>query len=286
MSNDSVKQRRKPDWLKVKTPIGSSYSHVYEKLRKRGVHTICTSGKCPNIGECWGEGTATMMILGDVCTRACRFCATKSGVPGKLDPEEPRNIAKTAKELDIKHLVLTSVDRDDLDDLGAGHWAKTIREAKDAIPGVTIEALIPDFQGREDLVQQIIDTDIEVISHNLETVEWLTPKIRSRAKYRLSLEVINYIARSQARAKSGIMVGLGESDDDVFKTMDDLLENGCEVMTIGQYLQPTNKQLPVERYVTPGQFDYYRKIGLDKGFKHVESAPLVRSSYHAQNHLK
>lgn len=282
---DTISSRRKPEWLKVKTPIGSSYSDVYKLLNKHGIHTICTSGKCPNIAECWSSKTATFMILGDICTRACKFCNVKTGRGEAPDASEPQHIAESVKTLGIKHVVLTSVDRDDLPDLGAGHWADVIREIKDQNPQVTMEALIPDFQGKPELIAKVIETGPEVISHNLETVQELTPGVRSRASYHSSLEVIRQIAASSSRAKSGIMVGLGETDSQVYQTMDDLLEAGCEIFTIGQYLQPTRENLPVERYVTPAVFKEYKRIGLEKGFRHVESSPLVRSSYHAQKHL-
>ncbi|MCF8331692.1 MAG: lipoyl synthase [Bacteroidales bacterium] len=281
-----VNSRRKPDWLKVKNPIGSSYSEVYKLLNEQHVHTICVSGKCPNIGECWSNKTATFMILGDVCTRACKFCNVKTGKGEQPDPEEPKHIAHSVKSLGVKHVVLTSVDRDDLPDLGVGHWCNVIREIKQQNPDVTMEALIPDFQAKAELVQKVIDTGVEVISHNLETVRSLTESVRSRAKYESSLKVIQQIAQSPARAKSGIMVGLGETDQEVYECMDDLLEEGCEVLTIGQYLQPTRKHLEVNRYVSPGKFKQYEQTGLQKGFCHVESSPLVRSSYHAHKHIK
>jgi lipoic acid synthetase len=281
-----VHSRRKPEWLKVKNPIGSSYSEVYKLLKEQHVHTICVSGKCPNIGECWSNKTATFMILGDVCTRACKFCNVKTGKGEQADPEEPKHIAHSVNTLGVKHVVLTSVDRDDLPDLGAGHWSQVIREIKKQNPQVTMEALIPDFQARKELVQIITDTEVEVISHNLETVRSLSKSVRSRASYDNSLKVIRQIADSKARAKSGIMVGLGETDSEVFECMDDLLEAGCEILTIGQYLQPTANHLEVKRYVSPGQFKEYEKIGLKKGFRHVESSPLVRSSYHAHKHIK
>lgn len=280
-----VQSRRKPEWLKVKTPIGSSYGDVYTTLRDKNIHTICVSGKCPNIGECWGNKTATFMILGDTCTRACKFCHVKTGRGPAPDSQEPQHIADAVKELGIAHVVLTSVDRDDLPDLGAGHWVAVIKAIQEQHPEVTIEALIPDFQGDTQRIQQVIDTGIAVISHNLETSRRLTRQVRSRARYETSLQVIRQVAKSPVRAKSGIMVGLGETDDEVYEAMDDLLAEGCEVITIGQYLQPTPKHLAVQRYVTPGQFAEYRRVGLQKGFRHVESAPLVRSSYHAHKHV-
>lgn len=278
--------QQKPSWLKVKMPIGSSYHDVYKKLKSKNINTICVSGRCPNIGECWEHKTATYMILGDICTRSCGYCNVKTGKGTLPDPEEPTRIAESVKEFGIKHVVITSVDRDDLDDLGAGHWERTIKAIKEKNPKVTMEALIPDFQGEAALIRKVLNPRPEVVAHNLETVRRLTPLVRSRAQYNLSLKVIKQISEAGVRAKSGIMVGLGETDDEVYETMDDLLENGCEVMTLGQYLQPTPNNLKVQRFVTPNQFTAYEKIALEKGFKFVESAPLVRSSYHAQKHIQ
>ncbi len=285
-AGNQVAGQRKPSWLKVKMPIGSSYHDVYKKLKNRNINTICVSGKCPNIGQCWEHQTATYMILGDICTRACGYCNVKTGKGAPPDGEEPAQIAGSVKEFGLKHVVITSVDRDDLDDLGAEHWEMTIRQIKKDNPEVTIEALIPDFQGKENLIEKVLNTRPEVVSHNLETVRRLTPEVRSRAQYHLSLKVIKQISDAGVRAKSGIMVGLGETDEEVYETMDDLLENGCEVMTLGQYLQPSPGNLEVKRFVTPGQFEEYERTGLEKGFKFVESAPLVRSSYHAHKHLQ
>ena len=277
--------QRKPDWLKIKLPKGTNFTQVKSIVQRYNLHTICTSGKCPNMGECWTAGTATLMILGDICTRSCKFCATKTGKPSPIDPEEPANVAKSIQLMGLKHAVLTSVDRDDLEDKGAGHWAQTIREIKKLTPNVTMEVLIPDFDGDTKLIQQVIDANPDIISHNLETVRRLTPQIRSRAKYDVSLNVINTIAQSGIIAKSGIMVGIGETFDEVVETMDDLLVAGCKVFTIGQYLQPTNSHLPVKEYIHPDIFEKYRLIGLERGFKNIESAPLVRSSYHAERHI-
>lgn len=257
---------------------------VKEQVGKHGLHTICTSGNCPNIGECWAAGTATFMILGDICTRSCKFCAVKTGKPFPVDEGEAKRLADTIRTMGIHHAVLTSVDRDDLSDKGAGFWARTIRTLKEELPALTMETLIPDFDAEATLVQKIIDAAPEVISHNLETVERLTPLVRSRAKYRRSLEVIRLISQSDLTSKSGIMLGLGETEQEILQTMDDLLEAGCQVLTLGQYLQPSMEHMPVEEYVHPDQFENYRRIALARGFKAVESSPLVRSSYHAEKH--
>lgn len=277
--------QRKPDWLKIKLPKGTNYAQVKSIVQRYNLHTICTSGKCPNMGECWAAGTATLMILGDICTRSCKFCATKTGHPLPPDVNEPQNVAESIRLMGLKHAVITSVDRDDLPDKGATHWAKTILEIKKLTPGTTMEVLIPDFDGIEELITLVIDAKPDIISHNLETVKRLTPLVRSRAKYDVSLQVIKTIADSGVVAKSGIMVGLGETRDEVLETMDDLLAVGCTVFTIGQYLQPTTSHLPVVEYVHPDVFEEYRQIGLQKGFIIVESAPLVRSSYHAERHV-
>lgn len=278
--------RRKPEWLKIRLPKGQLSVEVLNIVREHHLHTICTSGMCPNQGECWGCGTATFMIGGDICTRGCKFCNVKTGRPLPLDPREPENISRSVGLLRLKHAVITSVDRDDLDDLGAGHWVKVIEAVKAGNPEVTLEVLIPDFQGRKELVAGIIAAAPEVISHNLETVRRLTPSIRSRATYATSLEVIRQVAVSGIVAKSGIMLGLGEKREEVLETMDDLRAVGCSVMTIGQYLQPTASNVEVQEYVTPETFEEYHRIGLEKGFTHVESGPLVRSSYHAEKHVK
>lgn len=277
---------RKPDWLKIRIPSGKEYVKVKDIVARHKLHTICTSGQCPNMAECWGRGTATFMILGDICTRSCKFCATKTGKPAPVDPDEPNNLAESVKLMKLKHCVITSVDRDDLEDGGAEHWAETIRQVKAINPGTTIEALIPDFQGKHDLIQKVIDARPDVISHNLETVRRLTPQVRSAARYDRSLEVIRQIAASGLVAKSGIMVGLGETEQEIYQTMDDLLAVGCHVMTIGQYLQPTKQHLPVVEYFHPDTFNYWKEVGLKKGFKFVESQSLVRSSYHAEKHVE
>ena len=277
--------RRKPDWLKIKLPRGVKAAHVVGLLNDHCLHTICSSGMCPNKGECWGRGTATFMIGGDVCTRNCRFCNVKTGRPSALDRKEIDDIVTSVKELNLKHVVITSVDRDDLPDYGASHWATMISELKKGCQGVTMEVLIPDFRGRHDLIDLIIEQRPDVISHNLEAVRRLSPQVRSVATYDVSLDVIRHISSSGIRSKSGIMLGLGETYDEVLDTMDDLLAAGCEVMTIGQYLQPTENHFPVQDYVHPDQFEEYGRIGREKGFRHIESAPLVRSSYHAEKHL-
>lgn len=278
--------KRLPSWMKMEWPRGELYSRMKNQVEKNNLHTICTSGKCPNIGECWNKGTATFMILGDVCTRNCKFCGVKTGKPLPPDPEEPEKVARTIRTMGIQHAVITSVDRDDLEDGGASHWATTIRRIQARNPGITLETLIPDFDARGELIQQVVDAGPQVISHNLETVRSLTSKIRTRASYERSLQVLGKISRTGVRAKSGIMVGLGERESEIYQTMDDLLEQGCEVFTIGQYLQPTPRHMEVERFVEPEEFEKFKNVGLDKGFAHVESHPLVRSSYRAEKHIK
>ncbi|MDE6235109.1 MAG: lipoyl synthase [Muribaculaceae bacterium] len=277
--------RRKPEWLKIRLPRGFKTSQVVGLLNEKHLHTICSSGMCPNRGECWGAGTATFMIGGNVCTRNCRFCNVNHGKPSPLDEREIEDIVNSVKELGLKHVVITSVDRDDLPDLGAAHWSRLIRRIKAECPGVTMEVLIPDFQGRKDLIDMVIAERPDVISHNMETVRRLTPEVRTFATYDMSLDVIRYIAESGIRSKSGIMLGLGETEEEIIQTMDDLLNVGCEVMTIGQYLQPTKEHYPIQEYVTPEKFAEYAEIGRAKGFRHIESSPLVRSSYHAEKHV-
>jgi lipoyl synthase len=283
--NEREERKRLPHWMKMQMPGGKHYMKVKDVVEKNRLHTICTSGNCPNIGECWAEGTATFMILGDICTRACKFCAVHTGRPLPQDPDEPYRLAESIRKMGVRHAVITSVDRDDLDDKGAGFWSETIRVLKMELPGLTMETLIPDMDGREELINQIIEAGPEVISHNLETVRRLTPQIRSRAKYDTSLKVVRQISESHLVSKSGIMLGLGELEDEVLETMDDLIQAGCKVMTIGQYLQPTMEHMPVKEYVTPERFKEYERIALSKGFRHVESSPLVRSSYHAEKHI-
>lgn len=278
--------RRKPDWLKIKLPRGQKAAHVVGMLNERCLHTICSSGMCPNKGECWGNGTATFMIGGNICTRNCRFCNVTTGRPQPLDEKEITDIVKSVKELALKHVVITSVDRDDLTDGGAAHWATLIRKLKEECPATTMEVLIPDFQGKLEYVDMIIAERPDVISHNLETVRRLTPDVRCNATYDRSLKVLKHIASSGIRTKSGIMLGLGETREEILQTMDDLLAIGCEVMTIGQYLQPTENHYTVQDYIHPDVFAEYAEIGKQKGFRHIESAPLVRSSYHAERHVK
>ncbi len=276
---------RKPEWLKTKVPIGKSYLSVRDIVEKHQLHTICTSGHCPNMAECWGRGTATLMILGDICTRACKFCNVNTGRPLPADWKEPDRVAESVKLMGVKHVVITSVDRDDLEDGGAEIWALTIKKVKEINPKTTIETLIPDFDGNRDLINKLIDARPEVISHNLETVERITPIIRSKARYNVSLNVLETIVQSGIRSKTGIMLGLGETETEVLKTMDDVRTLGVEVFTIGQYLQPTVHHLTVKEFITPAVFEKYRLAGLKKGFRYVESSPLVRSSYHAERHV-
>jgi lipoic acid synthetase len=276
---------RKPDWLKIKLPKGDNYLKVKGILEEKGLHTICSSGKCPNMGECWNAGTATFMILGDICTRSCKFCATTTGKPLPVDENEPDKIAQSVRQLNLKHVVITSVDRDDLPDGGAAIWALTVRKVKELNPGITIETLVPDFSGNAGQLQLIIESAPDIISHNLETVRRLTPQVRSAAQYDRSLEVLRQIAASGLRAKSGIMAGLGETETEVLETMDDLRRVNCGIFTVGQYLQPSKAHMAVAEYVHPEQFEKYRVAGIEKGFSHVESKPLVRSSYHAEKHV-
>jgi lipoic acid synthetase len=259
---------------------------VKQIVSDHGLHTICSSGQCPNIGECWGAGTATFMILGEICTRSCKFCATRSGKPLPPEPEEPSRVAESVKLMKLNHVVITSVDRDDLDDGGAAHWASTIFEVKKMNPGVTIEALIPDFDNNSGLIQLVTNTGPDIISHNLETVERLTARGRSRATYHTSLDVIRKISSAGKISKSGIMLGLGEKRDEILRTMDDLVAAGCEIFTMGQYLQPNRDSLKVSEYLHPDEFSILKTEGLNRGFRLVESAPLVRSSYHAEKHIR
>ena len=284
MGND--KRVRKPEWLKISIGANERYTETKRIVESHCLHTICSSGRCPNMGECWGKGTATFMIAGDICTRSCKFCNTQTGRPLPLDPDEPAHVAESIALMKLSHAVITSVDRDDLPDLGAAHWAQTIREIKRLNPETTTEVLIPDFQGRKELVDQVIKACPEIISHNMETVKRISPQVRSAANYHTSLEVIRQIAESGITAKSGIMVGLGETPAEVEELMDDLISVGCKILTIGQYLQPTHKHFPVAAYITPEQFAVYKETGLKKGFEQVESAPLVRSSYHAEKHIR
>lgn len=285
VTETEVSFRRKPEWLKVKLPHGFKTKDVIGLLNDKHLHTICSSGMCPNRAECWGAGTATFMLCGNICTRNCKFCNVSTNKPLPLNPGEIDEIASTIQKLGLKHVVITSVDRDDLPDQGAGHWALAIRTIKQKCPGVTMEVLIPDFQGREDLIDKIIAEGPEIISHNMETVRRLTPEVRSVATYDRSLKVLEYIASKGIRTKSGIMLGLGEERHEIIETMDDLRKVNCQVMTIGQYLQPSLKHYKVRAYITPDEFAEYGRIGKEKGFRHVESAPMVRSSYHAEKHI-
>ena len=278
---------QKPAWLRVKLPVGKKYTELRNLVDKYKLNTICTSGSCPNMGECWTEGTATFMILGNICTRSCGFCGVKTGRPETVDWEEPEKVARSIKLMKIKHGVITSVDRDDLKDGGSIIWAETINAIRRANPGTTLETLIPDFQGNKTNIDRILAVAPEIISHNLETVRRLTREVRIQAKYDRSLEVLKYMKdQGQRRTKSGIMLGLGETEAEVIETMQDLANANVDVLTIGQYLQPSKKHLPVIEFITPEQFIKYKEIGMTMGFKYVESGALVRSSYKAQRHLE
>lgn len=283
--SERVVKPRKPEWLRVKLPIGESYRKVRELVDSHKLHTICESGNCPNMGECWGAGTATFMILGNICTRSCGFCAVATGRPKPADLSEPSRVAQSVKVMGVKHCVITSVDRDDLPDGGAGIWVETIRAIREQCPGTTLETLLPDFQGKWENLDRVIAEKPEVVSHNLETVRRLTREVRVQAKYDRSLEALQRIAASGVRTKSGIMLGLGESQEEVLDSMTDLRNCGVSVLTIGQYLQPTPNHLPVHMFIHPDQFAFYREHGLNMGFTFVESGPLVRSSYHAEKHI-
>jgi lipoic acid synthetase len=274
--------KRKPDWLKIDFKSSGSYSMVRKSLKYNCLNTICVSGRCPNLAECWSSGTATFMILGDICTRSCRFCNTKTGKPLPPNPAEPQKLASSVEELKLKYVVLTSVDRDDLQDGGAEHWAQCIIKIRKKNPQSHIEVLIPDFQGNSDLIEIIISAKPDIIAHNIETIRRLTPKVRSAAKFDTSLSVLKYISNKGIPTKSGFMLGLGETEDEILETMDVLRENGCTILTMGQYLQPTKKHLEVVDYIVPEKFNEYKQIALQKGFRHVESGALVRSSYHAE----
>ncbi|MBE2247420.1 MAG: lipoyl synthase [Candidatus Competibacteraceae bacterium] len=276
---------RKPDWLRVKLPTGDSFRNVREVVSGHKLHTICESGNCPNMGECWGAGTATFMILGNICTRSCGFCAVATGRPDAPDTMEPLRVARSIQLMKLRHAVITSVDRDDLKDGGSEIWVQTIRQIRRLNPGITLETLIPDFQGNWENLQKIIVERPEIVSHNLETVRRLTRLVRIQAKYDRSLEVLQRLSSQGITTKSGIMVGLGETQEEVLETLDDMVQSGASICTIGQYLQPSHKHLAVKEYITPAQFARYKDAALQKGFKHVESAPLVRSSYHAERHI-
>ncbi len=275
----------KPKWLRVKLPTGESYREVRRLVDKHKLHTICESGSCPNMGECWGEGTATFMILGNICTRSCGFCAVKTGRPLAVDLMEPKRVSESVKLMKVKHAVLTSVDRDDLIDGGADIWVDTVTAIRRESPGTTLETLIPDFAGKWDNLQKIIDVAPEIVSHNLETVRRLTKEVRIQAKYDRSLEVLFRLKKGGMKTKSGVMLGLGETEEEVIETMEDLRSVNVDILTLGQYLQPTPKHLFVQEFITPEQFQYYKDLGLKMGYKYVESGPLVRSSYRAEKHL-
>lgn len=276
----------KPKWLKVKLPIGQKYTELRGLVDKYQLNTICTSGSCPNMGECWGEGTATFMILGNICTRSCGFCGVKTGRPETVDWDEPEKVARSIKLMKIKHAVITSVDRDDLKDMGSIIWFETVQAIRRMNPGTTLETLIPDFQGVERIIDRIVEANPEVVSHNVETVRRLTREVRIQAKYDRSLAVLKYLKKQGIRrTKSGIMLGLGETEEEVIQTMRDLRDNDVDIVTIGQYLQPSKKHLPVKEFIRPEQFEKYEKIGKEMGFRHVESGALVRSSYHAEKHI-
>lgn len=277
---------RKPDWLKVKLPTGKEYAQVREIVSEHKLHTICQSGNCPNMGECWGAGTATFMILGNICTRSCGFCSVATGKPEAVDPFEPLRVAKSVKLMGIKHCVITSVDRDDLKDGGSNLWVETIRKIREYSPGTTMETLVPDFQGIWENLQRVVDEKPEVISHNLETVRRLTKQVRIQAKYDRSLEALRRISDAGVATKSGIMLGLGERKEEVIESMRDLRASNVSILTLGQYLQPTKSHLPVKEFIHPDLFAELKRKGLELGFRYVESGPLVRSSYHAEKHLE
>jgi len=284
-SNSVLPPKGKPKWLRVKLPTGKKYTQLRGIVEKYDLHTICTSGSCPNMGECWGEGTATFMILGNICTRSCGFCGVKTGRPENVDWAEPEKVARSIKIMGIKHAVVTSVDRDDLKDMGSIIWAETVQAIRRMNPETTLETLIPDFQGIERHIDRIIDVQPEVVSHNMETVKRLTREVRIQAKYERSLEVLRYLGEGVNRTKSGIMLGLGELEEEVIETMEDLRKANVDVVTIGQYLQPSKKHLPVKEFILPAQFKKYEELGLEMGFRHVESGALVRSSYKAHKHI-
>lgn len=284
--HDEVTKHRKPDWLKIRLHNNEGFSQVARIVEEHGLHTICSSGRCPNQAECWSRRTATFMILGDICTRSCKFCATATGKPLPPDRDEPQKLARSVSLMGLKHCVITSVDRDDLPDGGASHWAASVRAVREANPDTTIEVLIPDFDGKGELIDVVLASAPDIVGHNIETVERLTPQVRSRARYRVSLATLKHIADSGATAKSGLMLGLGESEEEVLATMDDLLACGCKILTIGQYLRPTLKHLPVAEYVTPEKFAWYKEEALRRGFTYVESGPMVRSSYMAERAMQ
>jgi len=277
--------KKKPKWLRVKLPIGENYKKLRNLVSEHKLHTICESGNCPNMGECWGAGTATFMILGNICTRSCGFCAVATGRPDEVDIFEPARVAKSIKLMKVKHAVITSVDRDDLKDGGAEIWANTVRAIRKQSPGTTMETLIPDFQGKWENIEPITNVAPEIVSHNIETVKRLTKSIRIQAKYDRSIELLKRLKDAGMKTKSGLMLGLGETEDEVIEAMNDLRKVKVDIITLGQYLQPSAKHLSVKEFITPEQFNKYKELGLQMGFRHVESAPLVRSSYHAEKHI-
>lgn len=285
LATAEIKKIKKPDWLRVKLPIGEEFKHVRNLVDTHKLHTICESGNCPNMGECWGAGTATFMILGNICTRSCGFCAVATGRPKAVDWDEPQRVAEAIHLMKVKHAVITSVDRDEIKDGGSIIWQHTIRAVKVLNPFTTIETLIPDFKAEEENIQRVVEAAPEVVSHNIETVERLTRTVRIQAKYWRSMKTLRYLKEGKMRTKSGIMLGLGEKLEEVVQTMEDLRENGVDVITIGQYLQPSKKHLPVDRFVHPDEFSSLRDIGYELGFDYVESGPLVRSSYHSDKHV-
>jgi len=276
---------RRPDWLKVRIPTGETVTWLREMMRSKKLHTVCEEARCPNMAECWSAGTATFMILGDTCTRSCGFCAVKTGRPGTVDLDEPTHVAEAVMQMGVKHAVITSVNRDELADGGSGIFAETIRQVRQTSPGVRVEVLIPDFKGNTESLQRIIDAGPDILNHNTETVPSLYRKVRPQGKYQWTLDLLKEAKRQGMTTKTGIMLGLGESRQELLQTMQDLAERNVDILTLGQYLQPTKKHLPVERFVTPEEFDELRIIGLTMGFRYVESGPLVRSSYHAERHI-
>jgi lipoyl synthase len=276
---------RRPDWLKVKIPSGEQYLHLKDLIAKHRLHTVCEEARCPNMGECWSAGTATFMILGDVCTRSCTFCAVKTGRMGQVDREEPARVAEAIRIMEVRHAVITSVNRDELEDGGASIFAETIRLAREARPGITVEVLIPDFCGDEAALKIVMDAHPDILNHNTETIPRLYPAVRPQAKYARSLELLDRAKRSGMVTKSGLMLGLGETNEEVLEVLSDLRAVGCDIVTLGQYLQPTKEHHPVERFVSPDEFAMLKKSGLSLGIRHIESGPLVRSSYHAAMHI-
>ncbi len=285
ISEENTQRARKPNWLRVKLPVGKEYARVRKLVDQYKLHTICESGSCPNMGECWGAGTATFMILGNVCTRSCTFCAVATGRPPEYDTDEPRRVAEAIKLMEVKHAVITSVNRDELKDRGAEIWYQTVQLVKELSPTTTIETLIPDVKGNWEALYRMIDAGQEVVSHNMETVERLYRRVRPQAKYQRSLDQIKLTKEAEKRTKSGVMLGLGETDDEIYKVIDDLVDHGLDILTLGQYLQPTKMHIEVAEFIHPDKFEHFKEEGLARGLKYVESGPLVRSSYHAERHV-